>query len=170
MEIVDIFAPHLYVFHYQENNENEYFRLMEMWTDVSYLNNFAKINNVKDVHEFIQRITDEADDIDDFIHTGENNGELLEEYFQPLHNAESGAKVLSPQKGKLNNYQLRLYALKIESNSFVITGGAIKMTQTMQAHPDTAQELIKIKQARGFLQANGVFDKDSFDDFKEEMI
>jgi hypothetical protein len=44
----------------------------------------------------------------------------------------------------------------------VITGGAIKMSQTMQGHPDTDNELIKLKEARAYLKQNDVFDEDSF--------
>ena len=44
----------------------------------------------------------------------------------------------------------------------MITGGAIKMSQTMQEHPFTSIELTKLNEARAFLQSNGVFDDDSF--------
>ena len=55
MKIVNIFAEQLYAFHYQGEAENEYDRLIEDWTDVSYLRNYAKQNNIKDVNQAIYR-------------------------------------------------------------------------------------------------------------------
>ena len=66
------------------------------------------------------------------------------------------------QKGKLKENILRYYAIKLDENCFVITGGAIKMSQTMQEHPDTTNELKKLEKARAYLKQNGVFDEDSF--------
>lgn len=34
MKMVPIFAPHLYAFRYADETENEFDRLMEIWTDV----------------------------------------------------------------------------------------------------------------------------------------
>lgn len=65
-------------------------------------------------------------------------------------------------KGKIKKNRLRFYAIKLDANCFVITGGAIKMSQKMQDHPDTNNELIKLKKARAYLNINGVFDEDSF--------
>jgi hypothetical protein len=48
---------------------------------------------------------------------------------------------------------------------FLITGGAIKMTQKMQEHPDTTNELKKLKKVRDFLIENKITFEDSFYDF-----
>ena len=69
------------------------------------------------------------------------------------------------QKEKL----LRLYAIKIEFNYYVITGGAIKQSQTMQQHPDTNDEFKKLESCRNYLIDNNVFDADSFNDFLYEL-
>ena len=50
----------------------------------------------------------------------------------------------------------------LDENCFVITGGAIKMSQKMQDHPDTNNELEKLMEARRYLKSNDVFDDDSF--------
>lgn len=76
---------------------------------------------------------------------------------------------LSMQKGKISRNQLRLYALKIDENCFVITGGAIKMTQKMSEHEETSNELDKLIKARNHLNANGVFDNESFYEFITEQ-
>ena len=55
-------------------------------------------------------------------------------------------------------------------NVFVITGGAIKLTRTMQERSHTQAELDKINQCRQYLASNGVFDSDSFISMIEEEI
>ena len=63
---------------------------------------------------------------------------------------------------------LRVYAIRLEKNVFVVTGGAIKLTHTMQERAHTQEELKKINQCRQFLMDNGVFDSDSFISMIEE--
>jgi len=174
MKIVDIFAEQLFAFVYkkpgqEEYDENEYDRLMDLWTDISYLREFAKRNQVIDVDKFVQNRLEDAEQIQDLLEEITTNKEPLEYYFRPLHDHEIGFKTLSLQKGKITRNQLRLYAIKVDDNCFVITGGAIKMTQAMQEHPDTEQERLKIHRARSFLQENGVLDLDSFYEFKSEI-
>jgi hypothetical protein len=60
---------------------------------------------------------------------------------------------------------LRIYAIKIESNCFLITGGAIKLTHTMQEHPDTLLELKKLNKVKNFLINEGILDKDSIEEY-----
>ncbi|MDX2279964.1 MAG: hypothetical protein NW218_10275 [Saprospiraceae bacterium] len=91
-------------------------------------------------------------------------------YFSALNPAESKNPDLPLQKGKIRKDWLRLYAVKIDHDCFVITGGAIKMSQAMQDHPDTNKELGKMRAARIFLRQNGVFDDDSFFEFLSEEI
>ena len=57
---------------------------------------------------------------------------------------------------------LRIYAIRLEPNVYIVTGGAIKLTRTMQEREHTAIELRKLNRCKNFLQANGVFDKDGF--------
>jgi len=161
MKIVSIFAPNLYAFHYKNESDNEFSRLMGLWTDVKYLRDFAKLYDIKDIHSFVNDILSNAEEIDDFLYHLHENIESFGKYFEPLQLKEY-AKVLSFQKGKIKKNKLRIYAIKIAENCFVITGGAIKMSQTMQEHPDTNIELNKLNTAKAFLESNGVFDEDSF--------
>ena len=161
MKIVSIFAENLYAFHYTDERNNEFTRLMELWTDLNYLRSFAKINDIIDVKKFVNDILSDAEDIDDFLYHLHENIESFGTYFEPLQLSEY-TKVLSFQKGKIKRNQLRLYAIKIDKNCFVITGGAIKMSQTMQDHTDTNTELKKLRAAKVFLESKGVFDADSF--------
>ena len=58
--------------------------------------------------------------------------------------------------------------IRLEPGVYVVTGGAIKLTRTMQERPHTRQELDKLNRCRRYLADNGVFDKDSFTSLMEE--
>jgi hypothetical protein len=81
--------------------------------------------------------------------------------FIPLKYSETN-KTISLRKGKINHNRLRLYAIKIIDELFIITGGAIKISQRMQDHPSTAQELSKLFEARLYLDINDTHNKDAF--------
>lgn len=168
MEVVPIFAPKLYAFHYQNESENEYDRLIENWTDVNYLHKFAKENlkNI-DVESYVKKRLEDAEQIIDIINEiKKNKTAKLETFFRPLHDNEYTLKPLSLQKGKVEHKyrknDLRIYAIKIDDNCFVITGGAIKLSQAMSDNEFTKEELKKLDKCKNFLTKNEVSDKESF--------
>ena len=164
MKIVPIFAESLYSFHYAEEEENELDRLLNLWSNAEYLYNYAKINNQSDPNSFVLDVTKNLDQVIDLLNDLNDNNESFTKYFEPLSISEWN-QALPRQKGKIKNNSLRIYALKVEANCFVITGGAIKMGQKMQDHPDTQKELDKLKAAQNYLKEKGVFDTDSFHEF-----
>lgn len=168
MKIVRIFADRLFVFHYPHETNNEFERLMGAWTDVSYLHDFAKKNEVVHVNKFIENILQNAEEIQDYLENINRDNEPYGFYFEPLQISEQ-TKILAFQKGKIRRNQLRFYAIKIDDNCFVITGGAIKMSKKMQEHPDTDNELKKLREARAFLNKSAVFDEDSFFELLSEQ-
>jgi hypothetical protein len=170
MKIVSIFAEKLFAFHYENERDNEFDRMMELWTDVGYLQSYAKKNEVKNVYHFINNILEDAEQIQDFLENINHNKQPYGLYFEALQESERKKERLSLQKGKIKNNQLRFYAIKIDDNCFIITGGAIKMSQKMSDHPDTTNELIKLSTARNYLKQNGVFDEDSFFELLNENI
>lgn len=161
MKIVRIFADQLFAFQYEGEVDNEYDRLMELWTDVTYLKAFAQNNGIKNSMGFVNNILNDAEQIQDFLEDLNQNKDPYGFYFEPLQLSEFN-KLPSLQKGKIRENQLRYYAIKLDENCFVITGGAIKMSQKMQDHPDTNNELIKLKKAKEFFIINEVIDTDSF--------
>ena len=52
----------------------------------------------------------------------------------------------------------------------IITGGAIKLTRTMQEREHTLVELARMEKVRRFLINNNIADKDSFMDFLNEIL
>lgn len=171
MKIVGIFVPALFSFQYEGEPFNEYERLMDLWTDASYLFDFAKNNGFDDKIKriaFVRQIQEDAEFIQDLMEDLEQETEVLSDFFRNLKNLESNFKELSFQKGRPNRSYLRLYAIRIDIETYVITGGAIKLTRTMDEHPDTRQEKVKLNNAKFFLKKHGVFDKDSFEDYTNE--
>lgn len=175
MEIVAIFDTRLFSFRYKDEKENELKRLLTEWNDPQYLIKFLT-EHQKDapkgsnILQLANQISDDANAIDDDLHElAENSKGNFELFFKQLDNNEYQIKDLSKRKGR-ENY-LRLYALKIDTNCFVITGGAIKFTHKMNERKHTQKELQKLDACRQFLKQNGVFDAESFYEFiKEEEL
>lgn len=63
----------------------------------------------------------------------------------------------------------RIYAIKLEPGCYIITGGAIKLTRTMQEREHTLKELNKMEQVRNHLISNQAIDADGFADFLSEL-
>lgn len=64
---------------------------------------------------------------------------------------------------------LRIYAIKLEPGCYIITGGAIKLTRTMQERAHTLAELNKMEQVRNFLLDGGAIDTEGFVDYLSEI-
>lgn len=87
----------------------------------------------------------------------------LDELFRPLENSRIREMLLSREKAKgkrvsKHDSWLRIYAIKLESNVYLVTGGAIKLTHLMPQRQHTLNELIKMEQVRNYLLENGVVD------------
>lgn len=64
---------------------------------------------------------------------------------------------------------LRIYAIKLASGIYIITGGAIKLTATMQEREHTRKELIKIEKVRRFLLQENIIDDSGFIEYISEI-
>lgn len=147
MKIVRIFEGRLYSVN--ETGEHELRRVLRLWKDFSYVYHFLSENRndlpaEATIEQLAESIIDNAFDIEDSImKLARAKGAKLEEFFKPLNNHEYQVRKLAGQKGRKN--YLRIYAIKIDDNSFLITGGAIKLTQFMEEREHTNIELKKIK-------------------------
>ena len=70
----------------------------------------------------------------------------------------------------LENNTLWAIREELEPGCYIITGGAIKLTRTMQEREHTLRELAKMEKVRSHLLTNNIVDKDSFDDYMSELI
>lgn len=98
----------------------------------------------------------------------------LDQLFRPLENGRTSEMILGKEKAKIKNRPqhaswLRIYAIKLEPGCYIITGGAIKLTRTMQEREHTLTELRKMEAVRSFLLDGGAVDADGFVDFMSEI-
>ncbi len=174
MKIVPIFADKLFSIHYDGEEVNELDRLLSLWNNVLEVFEFVKQNisdapKNKSIKELSEQIIENAVEIDNTLNElSQNNNRNLDDFFKPLNNQEYRIIELSKQKGRKN--YLRIYALRIDTNCYVITGGAIKFHHYMDARQHTANELIKIEKCRNYLKENNVINMDSFYEFLNEDI
>lgn len=88
MEIIDIFAPYLFAFRFPKESLDEYELALDQWTDVEYLKNFYEENfsfirsnehfPVRDVQEFVDFISNNADAFDNNLSDASTMGTLAE--------------------------------------------------------------------------------------------
>lgn len=98
----------------------------------------------------------------------------LDALFRPLENSRMVDMLLGKEKGRLKKdihhvSWLRIYALKLASGIYIITGGAIKLTATMQEREHTLAELAKLEKVRQFLFNEHIIDDDSFIEYLKEL-
>lgn len=166
MKIINTFVPGLSTFKFSSRDELE--KNFDMWMDKKYLFEFFtehKENlayfNITSVKEAINITLREVEQIQEkLFKLTQNNNKQLDELFQNLDDNEYRKILLSKQKSKQR--WLRLYAIKIESNHYVITGGAIKLVHKMKQSELTQSEIATIEKCRNYLLSQGVYDADTF--------
>lgn len=171
----------LWAVRYEDCLDNVLYALMDQWNDVLWLRSFFK-QNISDLESYF-KITDVNQAIYDTIEDSDRLQCLildispdanLDEIFRPLDNLRASEILLGKEKAKLKNTRkhaswLRIYAIKLEQGIYIITGGAIKLTRTMQEREHTLVELARMEKVRRFLLDNEVIDMDSFNDYMSEL-
>lgn len=167
----------LWAVRFDKDNQNALHKVLNQWRDAEWLADFFT-QNLDDLISYF-RITNIEDSI---YQTMEDRDELaciimdispdanLDRFFRPLENDRSSEMILGKEKGRPHRRSwLRLYAIKLSVGIYIITGGAIKLTRTMQEREHTLQELEKMEKVRNFLIREHVFDEDSFTDYQKEV-
>lgn len=166
MKIIYTFVPGLTTFKFHSKDELE--RNFGLWTDVKYLYDFFEKNKndlsffkIKSVKEAVDLTLKEAERIQTKLYQlSLNTNNNLDALFHNLDDNEYKETLLSKQKSR--HRWLRLYAIKIESNHYVITGGAIKLTHKMKEGELTLKEKATIEKCRNYLLEKEVYDADTF--------
>lgn len=173
MKIVAIFDSRLFSFRYPNEKTHELKRLLKLWNNPVYIIDFIT-EHAADIPEDIKpmqlasQIENDATTIEDYLlKLGTNRQGNFEFFFKSLDNNEYQIKPLSKRKGRMNF--IRLYAIRIDNNCFVITGGAIKFTKLMQDREHTKIELQKLDRCREFLKNKGIYDAESYYEFIKEQ-
>ena len=159
---------------YDGQNVDIYEQLMDNWFNPEWVRNYLTKNSdylasgfYKGlINETACQIMDEAEEMEEIllgICDGSNKNGLknLGMFFKPLTDSDYKVSDIRKEKTSVKSRQfpkpfLRIYALRISQDLFIVTGGAIKLTQTMQQHADTKRELERISQAKDFLTSKGI--------------
>lgn len=167
----------LWAVRFDKDNQNALQKVLSQWSDAGWLADFFTQNiddlisyfKITSVEDAIYQTMEERDELACIIMdiSPEAN---LDHFFRPLDNSRISDMLLGKEKGCLNRRSwLRLYAIKLSVGIYIITGGAIKLTRTMQEREHTLQELEKMEKVRNFLIQEHVFDEDSFTDYQKEV-
>lgn len=167
----------LWAVRYDGAPDNALFTLFEQWNDVLWLRSFFKENiedllsyfKIIDVNQAIMTTIEDSDKLQCLIMDISPDANL-DKLFRPLENYRTGDMLLGMEKARLrkvvgHSSWLRIYAIKLASGVFVITGGAIKLTLRMDEREHTRQELRKMDMVRRFLLSENIIDEDGFADY-----
>ena len=171
----------LWAVRYDGESDNVLKTLFEQWSDPEWLVDFFTAN-MSDLKSYF-KITDINraiyDTIDDNIKMqclilDISPDADLDKLFRPLENNRTADTVLGKEKTRIKNRPqhtswLRIYAIKLEPGCYIITGGAIKLTRTMQEREHTLVELKKLETVRNYLLEGDAIDTDGFVDFMSEI-
>jgi hypothetical protein len=166
----------LWAVKYDEDDVNVLGILFRNWGDVDWLADFFISNKVDlernfqitNVDRAIYDTLQDAEELECMILDLAADSDL-DRMFRPLNNMITSELLLGKEKAKGNRHThpswLRLYALRLEKGVYLITGGAIKLTYTMQERSHTLKELERMEIVRNHLIDNGVTDWDGLIDF-----
>lgn len=181
MEIDAIFAivkNKLLSVQFESKDCDEFTLAFRNWNNTEYLEEFFE-NNKKDlqsgfygtitIEEAIFKTIEEAEYFEHTVRkiakigTFENGDSLQDLVFNQLHkNDQNFTLQESKAYGTNDKSWLRLYAVRISPDCFVVSGSAIKLTETMNERNHTAIELDKLKITAAYLKENGLLEQDDF--------
>lgn len=168
----------MYSIQYDDAEENEFDRLFQKWNDVEYVVNFLNENkdmllhpiwlNITEPEEAAKQVLKEAEELENFlIDLCENvaEGEMpdLDSHFKFLDGIYKYEIEYIPMKsyGTVRPSLLRMYAIRLGSNTYLITGGGIKLADTIQNSPGLKEHVLQnIDKVRTWLKSMGIYDGD----------
>lgn len=170
MKIINTFAivkDSLYSVQYDTELLNEFAKCFELWNDPIYLREFFeqhqedlnnKFWNGITIEEAIIKTREDArlfeEELLYIAETGKTDRyETLSTLFEPLSKGVIDENLEKDKaKGMKRPSWLRIYAIRIEANIFVVCGGSIKLTPTMNERDHLILELDKLEFTRNYLQ------------------
>lgn len=171
MKVINTFViikDSLYSVQYEKEDLNEFIKCFELWNDPLYLRDFfeqhkedldTKFWNGITIEQAIIKTREDARLLEEellyFAEAGKvERLENLSTFFEPL---SKGVIEKHWEKDKAKGLKkpswLRIYAIRIKANLFLISGGAIKLTRTMNKKPHLLLELKKLDCTRNYLQS-----------------
>lgn len=187
MKIVSIFEHvkgSLLSVKYLDHTKDVLPELFDNWTDVEYLNDFFTThysdltsgfyedqNPGITIEEAIQNTIDQAEELETRLYDialGQDGAYYaLQAIFKPLENKEQKLiRIPTLQQSKVTGFNrkawLRIYAVRIGPNTFVVSGGAIKLTTTMDTREHLRIELNKLNITVNYLKDFDVLDENDY--------
>ena len=177
MKIITLYDGFLYAVQYDVGKKNVFDELFDYWDDVSGVYDFITVNeeylqsdfwgNRMTPFDVAQKVVDEAEELEEEIFERCNNAKDndkpdLDDMFKYLDGKYRDVYELTPTKayGIGRPSFLRLYAIKVDSNVYVITGGGIKLAKKIQDSPGLKESVIRdIDKVRHWMIENGILDK-----------
>ena len=129
---------------------------------MKHVEDLSSFFHITDIDRAVFDTVDDANDLECLIMDIDPDANL-DELFRPLENTRLSEVLLGREKAKGQYHThaswLRLYAIRLESGRYIITGGAIE---------HTLEELHKLNKVRDYLLSQGIFDYNGFEDYNEE--
>lgn len=151
--------------------------LYEQWNDPEYLKAFFENNksdlqngyyNSLTVDEAVLQTREEANELFERLSEIETlsiseKREALNVLFMPLSDYDLQIEL---KRNKAKAKWLRIYAVRVGNESYVITGGTIKLTLRMDEREHTKEQIRKLDQCRDYLKERGIFDEEGLAEFE----
>lgn len=148
MEIIELYPPYIFSIKYDGQNENEFDRLFTEWNDVEKIMNFLITNQshlktdiwnkVTEPETAARQIMEEARELE-FLFEKLNEMSIsgrkpdFDSHFKYLDGKYKYEIEYQPMKsyGNIRPSLIRLYAIKMSTNTYLITGGGIKLADSI---------------------------------------
>ena len=178
LKIITIYRPYLYSIQYDKFDENEYDRLFNAWNDVSYVVQFITAHkdllhnhhwiHISKAEEAAQQVLEEAEGLETLIetlciNTAHQTVPDLDSHFRYLEGKYRYELEYPAMKsyGTKRPSLLRMYAIKLQENCYLITGGGIKLADSIQHSPDLKNHILQnLDKTRTWLKKQGIIDSD----------
>jgi hypothetical protein len=186
MKLVRIFVLEneesgIWSIHLDGEMQNEFDRFFDSMNDIVYLHNFFEENKIDLMAGFFGKMTtgeavlrtlEEIEEMENTLYNYAEqgflgNGNCLQHLFKPLNNFEYAICAHQKSKARLKRGWLRLYAIRLAPNCYLVTGGAIKITYNME-RKHLQDELIKLEQAKTFLRNNDIEFPEDLNTYQDE--
>ena len=180
MKIEAIYPPYIYSIKYDDQKVNEFERLLEEWRDLDKMIAFFEENSeylkadiwaaVSEPEAAVDQVANEADDLEILLSDLFNNAESHEQpdfddYFKYLNGRYRFDYEYVPMKsyGRCSPSLIRLYAIKLKANLYIITGGGVKLCKTIQESPGLKDHVMQnIMAVKSWLKDNDIYTEEEF--------
>ena len=179
MDIIEIIPSYLYSVKYDNQTYDEFHRVFHYWNDVESLVDFFRAHIDYLSHPFWGDFKDEPEkaaktvvvdamDLECYIHELAKNAQNskrpdFDEYFHPLNGKYIYEWNHIPMKGYgvRRPTFLRLYAIKMGQNCYLLVYGGLKLSDTIQDSPVLKEQVFKrIDKTLEFLKQEAIADGD----------